>query len=126
MNYTTNYHLPQWAETDRIMMEDFNDAMASIETGLSEGLRMDCVTISTAGKVSGDTIYTFPEPPRFVFMRGLYDSAILPAGGTTRMVDYLGYYSEYVVKFQLSGTNLIMTERDNSSSASELILVPVY
>ena len=24
MNYTTNYHLPQWVETDRIQMEDFN------------------------------------------------------------------------------------------------------
>ena len=35
MNHTTNYHLPQWVETDRIMMGDFNDAMASIEEGLN-------------------------------------------------------------------------------------------
>ena len=34
MEYTKNYHLPQWAEEDRIQMEDFNDAMASIENGL--------------------------------------------------------------------------------------------
>ena len=34
MNYTTNYHLPQWAETDRIMMEDFNDAMSDIDQGI--------------------------------------------------------------------------------------------
>jgi len=34
MEYTTNYHLPQWVETDRIQMKDFNDAMASIENGL--------------------------------------------------------------------------------------------
>ena len=35
MEYTTNYHLPQWVETDRIMMEDFNDAMASLESGIT-------------------------------------------------------------------------------------------
>ena len=35
MEYTTNYHLPQWVETDRIQMEDFNNAMANIESGLS-------------------------------------------------------------------------------------------
>ena len=36
MNYTEKYHLPQWVETDRIMMEDFNAAMAGIEEGLNE------------------------------------------------------------------------------------------
>lgn len=36
MNYTTNYHLPQWVESDRIMMEDFNDAMAGIDGGIAE------------------------------------------------------------------------------------------
>ena len=35
MNYTTNYHLPQWVETDRIMMEDFNEAMAGIDGGIA-------------------------------------------------------------------------------------------
>ena len=35
MNYTENYHLPQWVKDDRIMMEDFNDAMANIDFGLS-------------------------------------------------------------------------------------------
>ena len=34
MNYTTNYHLPQWVESDRILMEDFNDAMAGIDQGI--------------------------------------------------------------------------------------------
>ena len=39
MNYTTNYRLPQWAETDRIQMEDFNQAMADIDQGLSDAYR---------------------------------------------------------------------------------------
>ena len=34
MEYTKNYHLPQWVESDRIQMEDFNAAMESIESGL--------------------------------------------------------------------------------------------
>lgn len=35
MNYTNNHHLPQWVESDRVRMSDFNAAMASIESGLS-------------------------------------------------------------------------------------------
>ena len=36
MNYTEKYHLPQWVKEDRIMMEDFNAAMAGIEKGLND------------------------------------------------------------------------------------------
>ena len=35
MNYTTNYHLPQWVETDRIMMGDFNQAMETLDGGIA-------------------------------------------------------------------------------------------
>ena len=35
MNYTTNYHLPQWVKSDRIMMDDFNAAMSDIDAGLT-------------------------------------------------------------------------------------------
>ncbi len=35
MQYTANYQLPQWAEDDRIMMGDFNKAMADIDRGLA-------------------------------------------------------------------------------------------
>ena len=34
MNYTKNYHLPQWDETDRIMRADFNRMCADMEAGL--------------------------------------------------------------------------------------------
>lgn len=37
MDYTKNYHLPQWVDEDRIRRIDFNDAMANIENGLSQG-----------------------------------------------------------------------------------------
>ncbi len=35
MKYTENYHLPQWAESDRIMMDGFHAAMENIEGGPS-------------------------------------------------------------------------------------------
>ena len=35
MNYTPHYQLPQWVETDRIMMDDFNDMTQKIDSGLS-------------------------------------------------------------------------------------------
>ncbi len=40
MNYTTNYRLPQWVETDRILMDDFNDSYAKLDAAL-DGLRGD-------------------------------------------------------------------------------------
>ena len=35
MNYTNNYHLPQWEKTDRVLMDDFNQAMSRLEEGLN-------------------------------------------------------------------------------------------
>lgn len=34
MEYTKHYHLPQWAEEDRIMRADFNQMCADVEAGL--------------------------------------------------------------------------------------------
>ena len=36
MDYTANYQLPVWAETDRILRTDFNDAFDTIEDALSQ------------------------------------------------------------------------------------------
>lgn len=48
MNYTTNYHLPQWAETDRVLMQDFNEAMAGIESGITATKESAETAIATA------------------------------------------------------------------------------
>ena len=34
MEYTTNYHLPQWVESERIMMGDFNQMCSNIDGGI--------------------------------------------------------------------------------------------
>lgn len=36
MQYTKNYHLPQWVKTDRIMMDDFNQMCRDMEAGLNK------------------------------------------------------------------------------------------
>ena len=55
MNYTENYHLPQWKKEDRIMMEDFNAAMANLEDGLSRAVSGAAAdTSSAAAKVAAD------------------------------------------------------------------------
>ena len=48
MNYTENFHLPQWDEHDRIMRVDFNNAMAEIEEGLTSG-RNDSTELRARG-----------------------------------------------------------------------------
>ena len=53
MNYTTNYHLPQWVQTDRIQMEDFNQAMADIDEGLGSALQSANGLETTAYNLSG-------------------------------------------------------------------------
>lgn len=48
MNYTENYQLPQWAKSDRILMDDFNLAMTIIEHGLSANAINVSAALSTA------------------------------------------------------------------------------
>lgn len=48
MDYTKNYHLPQWKKDDRIIMEDFNAAMAGIEDGLDQASREARAAAQTA------------------------------------------------------------------------------
>lgn len=52
MNYTENYQLPQWEETDRVLMEDFNDAMAKVDAGMEQAAP---VTLLRHAVIAGDT-----------------------------------------------------------------------
>ena len=54
MNYTQNYQLPQWESSDRILMEDFNEAMEKIEGGLSEKIGITFGTYTGNGAASQD------------------------------------------------------------------------
>ncbi|MDE6900132.1 MAG: hypothetical protein K2P15_03550 [Oscillospiraceae bacterium] len=48
MNYTKNYHLPQWDETDRIMRTDFNQMCADMENGLLKTARDAAEAVTAA------------------------------------------------------------------------------
>ena len=90
MDYTQNYHLPQWVETDRLLMDDFNDAYAAIDAAL-DGLREDVDTHDAANTAAhagfGDckfytasytgtgvcnqanpNTFTFPQAPAMFFL----------------------------------------------------------
>ena len=84
MNYTTNYHLPQWVEEDRIMMGDFNEAMANIDDALSSIY----VTGSYTGNLETKTINIGFRPRFLVIMAPTKSTSGSPltnffAGGET-------------------------------------------
>ena len=73
MEYTTNYHLPQWVESDRIMMGDFNDAMASIEEGMSSNAEAAAEKPYVVGSYTGtgqQMTITLGFRPSFLIING--------------------------------------------------------
>ena len=75
MDYTANYQLPVWAETDRILRTDFNDAFAAIETALSghdgdltEKGNCRIETGSYIGTGASTMTLTFPAKPLLILI----------------------------------------------------------
>ena len=55
MNHTTNYALPSWESSDRILMEDFNDAFETIDT------QMKAHSDAIAGKAAQSTVNSLTQ-----------------------------------------------------------------
>ena len=79
MEYTNNYQLPIWAETDRILMEDFNDSYQKLEDALTEhgeslAGKGDCQIYTTSYVGTGtygsnnQISITCPNPPVVVLV----------------------------------------------------------
>ena len=108
MDYTTNYQLPVWAETDRILRTDFNDLTDKIEEALgalqgdvdanTAGLstastelntKGNCQTFLTSyvgtGNVQGTRPITFPSTPFLVVIYDIvrWDTYVLNYGATS-------------------------------------------
>ena len=88
MDYTTNYQLPIWVETDRILMDDFNDSYQKIETALTDhGNAMEgfgnCQIYTTSYVGTGGSSshqansLIFPRPPILLFISTNSDDAVL-------------------------------------------------
>lgn len=81
MNYTENYHLPQWEESDRVMMKDFNQMCASIDEGIGAAAEKPYVfgTYYGKGTISHDVEIGFRPSLLLVFCNqyaGTYTKAI--------------------------------------------------
>ena len=74
MEYIGNYNLPQWAATDRVLREDFNETFEKINTALSEKGNCQLVTGSYTGTgtygSSHKNTLTFEKLPLLVFVTG--------------------------------------------------------
>ena len=78
MDYTANYQLPVWAETDRILRTDFNDMTEKLETALHlQNCRI--YTASYQGTSTGITVLHLPGKPMFVVVFGASRRSILLA-----------------------------------------------
>ena len=112
MNYTTNYHLPQWVETDRIQMEHFNQAFSDIDEGLSEGFSPNnkpYVTGTfnmTVPNTSGAVVLTLNFQPSHILLSSADVMLIRQgAGGSVHAVTGDSERS-YFMAFSLQGNQL--------------------
>lgn len=75
MNQTPNYALPSWEATDRILMEDFNDAFETIDTAMS-GFG-NCKIVSGSYTGTGQTYrsepITLPGKPLLFLIHSMDD-----------------------------------------------------
>ena len=101
MNYTENYHLPQWVETDRVQMEDFNQMCADIDQGIK-----DAQDTADAAQETADGAYCPDNKPYTVgsytgngsgmtVELGFRPSFLIVSGSRTSYptgIDYFGAY----------------------------------
>ncbi len=110
MNYTQNYQLPQWVTTDRVLMADFNDAMAKTDAAIEKAapftlLRRAVITGDTADyalNLAGLPFESYQEigiylalsatnnTDVFLYFNDLIGSNYLNSLGNS--ADYLGYF----------------------------------
>ena len=86
MDYTTNYQLPVWAETDRILRTDFNDMTEKIGDALDiHNCQIYATTYVGTGQYGNgrNNLLTFPRTPRLVMVGGGQIAAflIIPSAG---------------------------------------------
>ena len=93
MNYTTNYHLPQWVETDRIMMEDFNQMCADIDQGIktAQDTADTAESKADAAQTTANSVADAYTPDNQPYVAGTY------VGTGTDTTVTLGFRPKFVV-----------------------------
>ena len=129
MEYTTNYHLPQWVETDHIMMGDFNEAMANIEEGLNRNAEAAETLPYQYGKITiplstppSTTLLNFDFSPQCVVI-GAGSTAILYQGGAVTVYTSVPYSSNNasVLALYLKG-NVLTLGYISSTVTSDVVI----
>ena len=121
MNYTANYQLPQWVDTDRILMDDFNDMTEAIDATLktnADGHSAETAARAAALAAKGNcqilsgsyvgtggygaaspTSYTFPSQPLLV----LVDDPL------TGSIMWVAYGMQYAYAQTMQGSQLTVS-----------------
>ena len=108
MNYTTNYHLPQWAETDRIMMEDFNQMCSDIDEGIktAQDTADTAESKADAAQSSANAVADAYTPGNQPYVVGIY------TGTGADMTITLGFRPKFLI---LSGMESTITTNSTST-----------
>ena len=119
MEYTTNYHLPQWVESDRIMMGDFNQMCSDLEAGLVSNAQAAAAAQTAAGNAqkAADAAQSAADNAQSTADAAQAEAAKLPYvvgsytgnGGTVTVT--LGFKPSFLIVSGESSTNA------NSSSS---------
>ena len=121
MNYTTNYHLPQWVETDRIQMEHFNQAFSDIDEAMGTyfGTENDpwvwgSVQIPSSIE-TGTTLVSFDFNPKLVIAMIGTPAVIFPGcTGQVLTAATTSTPTDYCFSLRLSLDKLVLTARGSS------------
>ena len=108
MNYTTNYHLPQWAETDRIQMEDFNQMCSDIDQGIktAQDTADTAESKADAAQSSANAVADAYTPGNQPYVVGSY------TGTGADMTITLGFRPKFLI---LSGMESTITTNSTST-----------
>ena len=108
MNYTTNYHLPQWVETDRIMMEDFNQMCSDIDQGIktAQDTADTAESKADAAQSSANAVADAYTPGNQPYVVGSY------TGTGADMTITLGFRPKFLI---LSGMESTITTNSTST-----------
>ena len=107
MNYTKNYRLPQWVKEDRIMMDDFNAAMSSMESGMTRTAAQaaEAKSIAATAQQTADTAKQGADnaysPGNKPYRAGSYTGT-----GAVQHID-LGFRPSFVIISGMQGNTAI-------------------
>ena len=105
MTKTEIYQLPQWEKTDRVLMEDFNEAFAQVEASIPR------IAVGTyVGTGTCRTVYTSLEigfAPKFILVLNEGGSRFIRAlSGTSRVGIATSSNSDYFCNLEWTETGL--------------------